>query len=433
MISDSTCSRSSCSACGEDSEISDEESVVSENNNEDLEDVKKREGKYRKSPAITSRKSDETSTNRSSAGSRSMDREPDKHYKSISAHSFINATSNNLPTTRFNIPKPELKVSSQPRSMRTRPYGDHSQVQEISPPPADHGDIPRMTSPLPIFSKTPSQIELIRDFSNMYSSPVPLNASRSSTSLFPSSFSTDQVDHMATNAAAVVNHEIDYLKYQTQPLEKVQRPMSRMPQQQQHKVIEIVPKPPLRQTSTGEWRAPDQTLGIPVISPSSSMSHLHAMQQQPPIARPMFNYAAMHMSPMPMMPMHGPSQMVFNPKPISLLKSKSMYSIANNPQVIHQHPLVSGHIPPSQHFADSYTLKRNATSANVPAASKIIHRPPNINAPSILSTPSSQPNVLPKKENGEKNKVKFSDTVTVAVVPVCQNANATIYMHIDTQ
>lgn len=205
------------------------------------------------------------------------------------------------------------------------------------------------------------------------------------------------------------NHEVDHLRYQNQTIEKVHRPLPRVPPQQ-HKVIEILPKPPL---STVEWRVPDQTLGIPVISPSPSLSHLHSLPAQ---SRSTYNYA-MHPTHIPPIPMHT-APMIYHPKPIPLLKSKSMYNIpANVPQVIHQHPLVSGHIPPTTHYIDNYTIKKNATASNIAGINKM-HRPPSLNAPSILSSPSTQPNVSPKKENGEKNKVKFSDTVTVAVVPV---------------
>lgn len=407
LHTDSTCSRSSCSECVEDSEASDEDSVLWENNNDETDETGKFNGKNRKPSANRKPEESTTSIGKSAAGIRTN--EMDSHHKSSQMHSFAPSASSNLPKTRFNIPKPELKVSSQPRTFKSKAFGTKSQVKEIAPS-NERTDMPHMTSPLPIFSKTASQIDLIRDFSGIYSPPAPLNVSRSSAAIFPSSFSADQVDHMGPNVVGSTNHDIDYLKYQTQVIEKVQRPLPRIPQQQ-HKVIEIVPKPPIRQTSAVEWRVPDQTLGIPVISPSSSMNHLHAMPSSS--SRPIFNYA-MHPPPMPMMPS------MFNPKPISLLKSKSMYNIAstNTPQVIHQHPLVSGHIPPSAHFIDSYTLKRNATATNIPSTSKMLHRPPNINAPSILSSPSTQPNVPPKKENGEKNKVKFSDTVTVAVVPV---------------
>lgn len=377
------------------------------------EETTRHDTKVRKSATLPNRSQEDAST---SSGSRSggfRHSENDANHNTLPSHSLITASASNLPKTRFNIPKPELKVSSQPRTFK--------QFSSKSPlGPSNERTDTHMIAPLPIFSKTSSQIDLMRDYSTLYSSSAQSNAPRPAA-MFPSSFSTDQVDHMG-------NHDMDYLRYQTQTIEKVPRPLPRVPhQQQQHKVIDIVPKQqPMRQATNVEWRVPDQTLGIPVISPSSSMNHLHAMATAPSassstLGRPMFNYGMHHPPPpMPLMPMHGPSSMVFNPKPLPLLKSKSMYNItANMPQVIHQHPLVSGHIPPTTHFIDSYTLKRNTTTSNLAGPSKLHHRPVNLNAPSILSSPSTQPSVSPKKENGEKNKVKFSDTVTVAVVPVC--------------
>lgn len=313
--------------------------------------------------------------------------------------------------TRFNIPKPELKVSSQPRSFKpvsTKPP-PHSSVSSIT---NDRLDLNKHL-PKPTTSKSTSQIDMIRDLSNMYSSPA-INNSNKPTRHFQSNFSTDHVDHMG--------QDINHLRYQSQMIEKVPRPLPRVPQQQ-HKVIEIVPKPPTRQMPSVDWNVPDQTLGIPVISPSASASHLHSTQPN----RSAFSYS---MHPPPMSPMHMNSHappMMFNNKQFPLIKSKSMFNVASNmPQIIHQHPLVSGNIPPTSHFNDSYTLKKNATSSNIAGMAKAHVRPPNMNAPSILSSPSTQStgfltsNASPKKENGEKNKVKFSDTVTVAVVPVCK-------------
>lgn len=78
------------------------------------------------------------------------------------------------------------------------------------------------------------------------------------------------------------------------------------------------------------------------------------------------------------------------------------------PIIHHQHPLISGNIPSiASIMPDSY----KKASSNL-GAKKAISA-----TSSILSGQGQQSAMNARKEMSEKNKVKFSDTVTVAVVP----------------
>lgn len=79
------------------------------------------------------------------------------------------------------------------------------------------------------------------------------------------------------------------------------------------------------------------------------------------------------------------------------------------PPIIHQHPLISGNIPSiASIMPESYNAKK--LSSNLGGK--------KINATSSILSGQGQPSQMnAKKEMSEKNKVKFSDTVTVAVVP----------------
>lgn len=77
------------------------------------------------------------------------------------------------------------------------------------------------------------------------------------------------------------------------------------------------------------------------------------------------------------------------------------------PIIHHQHPLISGNIPSiASIMPDSYRKLSSTLGAKKISATS-----------SILSGQGQQSAMNAKKEMSEKNKVKFSDTVTVAVVP----------------
>lgn len=90
------------------------------------------------------------------------------------------------------------------------------------------------------------------------------------------------------------------------------------------------------------------------------------------------------------------------------------YEYHQVPTTIHQYPLISGTIPSTSQS------KMNYNTMPAPTISQM-KKEPSAPTASILSTSNSvanNPNTNGgKRESGERNKVKFSDTITVAVVP----------------
>lgn len=87
------------------------------------------------------------------------------------------------------------------------------------------------------------------------------------------------------------------------------------------------------------------------------------------------------------------------------------YEYHQVPTTIHQYPLISGTIP------STTQAKINYSTMPAPTMNPIKKDSSAGPTGSILSSAGNNTNTFGgKKENGEKNKVKFSDTVTVAVV-----------------
>ena len=87
------------------------------------------------------------------------------------------------------------------------------------------------------------------------------------------------------------------------------------------------------------------------------------------------------------------------------------YEYHQVPTTIHQYPLISGTIP------STTQAKMNYNTMPAPTISPM-KKDPSGPTGSILSNPATNSNNGGgKREAGEKNKVKFSDTITVAVVP----------------
>ena len=145
-------------------------------------------------------------------------------------------------------------------------------------------------------------------------------------------------------------------------------------QTQQLSVVDIVPKP-----------APviDQTLGIPLT------------------------FDAVDNTGNAFYPSLGPQYNNNNNKDVS-----NDYEYHQVPTTIHQYPLISGTIP------STTQSKMNFNTLPAPTMSPK-KKDPSLPTGSILSNPASNSSntMGGKKESGEKNKVKFSDTITVAVVP----------------
>lgn len=149
----------------------------------------------------------------------------------------------------------------------------------------------------------------------------------------------------------------------------------------QHSVIDIVPKPSKILPDI------DQTIGIPLT------------------------YDAVDNTANAFYPSLGPQYNLSN----NNNDVSNDYEYHQVPTTIHQYPLISGTIP------SRTQAKMNYSTLPAPTMSPMKKDPSAGPTGSILtntSNPTNNSNAFGgKKENGEKNKVKFSDTITVAVVP----------------
>lgn len=167
--------------------------------------------------------------------------------------------------------------------------------------------------------------------------------------------------------------------------------------QQQHVVVDIFPpKPPVE---SARWsQIPDQTLGIPLIQNTK--------------------------------PHHQPPKSQLFPRQTIIGQIYPKFNSMTQPNdilqpIIHQYPLILGNIPPTSNFdtnqnhrSGMYGYERGPP-ISPPPVNRGLPLPPLLisgigNTSSILSNGNS----ASTKEPGEKQKVKFSDTITVAVVPV---------------
>ncbi|XP_055608329.1 WD repeat-containing and planar cell polarity effector protein fritz [Uranotaenia lowii] len=172
----------------------------------------------------------------------------------------------------------------------------------------------------------------------------------------------------------------------------------------QHVVIDVIPKPvnpPNSMNYPPTTNILDQTIGIPIV------------QDEPDFAR-------------------RPRKAWFTSQPSQQFRSIPNTANANNAPrtVIHQYPLISGNIPSKFPQSKSQSLdvtdrgrflqRRKEPSASI--LSNSTNSSGSAQAGPSTSGYSQQPgssssSSSAKKESGERNKVKFSDTVTVAVVP----------------
>lgn len=203
----------------------------------------------------------------------------------------------------------------------------------------------------------------IRECSKNSTSPKVLKVSQFSKSLheytdFESKKSEKKYENMETRA---IKSQSKAERHEKQS--ESSRKSSKSPQIL--RVVDVVPKPKLPQTVL------DQTIGIPV----KNLSHYRNCSNS-------YNF----------------SQTLPDLQERLLFSDVLSNDTRNEPQVIH-HPLVSGNIPATfKHVHESH--KKMYTKS----------LPHEINA--------HQQSSSTKRENGERNKVKFCNTVTVAVVPV---------------
>lgn len=162
-------------------------------------------------------------------------------------------------------------------------------------------------------------------------------------------------------------------------------PINPLAYSNQHSVIDIVPKP-----SKG---APDidQTIGIPLTFDTvdnTGNAFYASLGAHPSLAQ------------------HFQSMNLINNNDVS-----NDYEYHQVPTTIHQYPLISGTIPSTSQAKLNYsTLPAPTMNIKPVPTGSILTNPSN-------SAANSSNQLGNKKEAGEKNKVKFSDTITVAVVP----------------
>lgn len=162
-------------------------------------------------------------------------------------------------------------------------------------------------------------------------------------------------------------------------------PINPLAYSNQHSVIDIVPKPSKNVPDI------DQTIGIPLTFDTVDNTG---------------NAFYASLGPHPSLAQHYQSMNINNNNDVS-----NDYEYHQVPTTIHQYPLISGTIPSTSQAKLNYST--------MPAPSMNIKPVPT---GSILTNPSnsvanSSNNLGNRREAGEKNKVKFSDTITVAVVP----------------
>ena len=428
FFEDSTCSHSSCSNCGESS--------VENFDDDDLS--KMSENDY----ATTKVNSTQRTLSNSGLPSSFKDHPPlpvfpvkkshQKQWPQLSDQTYVPPlpyfhTNSSAPSdVRINIPKPELKVSAYSKKQskniaaKNRYRAAAAASFDYQLPTLISDNILLVDPPLPNIKKTSSQDNLLHHYPDF----LPTR-----TQLYHNSFSTDALN------------SLDQLKLPETPVKygiglssnaaKLGKNMKSMYQQPSkslaptkssllspHIVIDVVPKP--QDSSKESWKVPDQTIGIPltITKPSPYKKYL----MRPPAANP---YSAL-----------GHSS-AHHQK--TLLKSQSMYNINSSaaaatappppplsiPPVIHQHPIALANIPPppsasvvdGSSMGTMYKIKKSVASSASSAASTAIYTKEG--SMSSSGTSATTNSILSaRKESGEKNKVKFSDTVTVAVVPV---------------
>lgn len=294
---------------------------------------------------------------------------------------------------RINIPKPELKVSreSHPRSKSKTTSSETNSRLNDSRCYIPSSNIILTDPPLPNLIKKPLQYSSQQIFPEL---PQLLSNSYSTNFIDqyqPPSESYRSIATLQANTRFLTNHPSDPI------LSKAAKRSFIQPQQ--HVVLDVFPKPKpsaKNYEKVGWSEIPDQTIGIP-------LTFNHSNDQQPPI--------------------YWSSRIV----PSALMKAESMYEInadSKLPPIVHQYPLVSGNIPNSFSAATKYLNnspienQRKQQQFSMGARS---HIPSNsiLSNGATMSVPmiSGSSAVGIRKETGEKNKVKFSDTITVATVP----------------
>ncbi|XP_059613987.1 WD repeat-containing and planar cell polarity effector protein fritz [Phlebotomus argentipes] len=392
--SHSTCSHSSCSLCTDNSASSSED-LTTEGVQKPPDVVEcsscATESDNLLGPSVPNKRQgiNAASVTSTASSASSYLEHPPLPTVSTSKTSYIPPlpyTANTLPdkSFRITIPKPELKISR-----ASTAFGGHNVKTLYN----SHEDIFLTDPPLPMAKGGGgkkshvggSQQNLLDDRMGGWRPNLGHN-----------SFSTDYIDrfHDAFNFG---NHQGK--GGNAKP--PIALPRSVFPNE--HMVIDVIPKPSTAQMPRST-SAIDQTLGIPLTYNPPSFHHVkHSF----------------------------PSVSLYGRSTVSVPRADSLQSINTVavPTVIHQYPLISGNIPAvsSNSSSKAHQLENSAiinpsTSGN----SSYLRNTKDTASILALTSPSgrTQANLVAsgagqsaKKESGEKNKVKFSDTITVAVVP----------------
>lgn len=310
---------------------------------------------------------------------------------------FAAASNRSSEPIRVNLPKLELKVSAYSkkhpdRSNQSARHRIHSTANYSAAATLTSDNVLLVDPPLPtLIRKTSSQDNLIS---------IDVVSHHPTHRLYHNSFSTENLNHIVSGSGYPNLDKIP------RALPRIHMNPSNMPvHQQKHMVIEVVPKPSTHIKPIvvpAAWKVPDQTLGIPLTTPIPPHMNIHNNN---------YHHSTQYV--------HRPPAFAIS-SDLSAISShfaiKQPQSLLNIPTVIHQHPITQANIPAS-----------SSTSASGPT---YILRPPHKEPPtrrpqqpstttstmnSILS--QAQPSPRQREPNAEKNKVKFSDTVTVALVP----------------
>lgn len=376
-FTDSTCSHSSCSECVESS-ICDSEDISSKT-------LEVNENILNNNPAPSTSSSSPSSPRTNAINNVQTKEHPPlptfthqkQNVSAMNSKPYVPPlpylSHSNRPSD-VRIPKPELKVSPFSKNQQKNP-NSRSRYQ-----PSTHliatDNILLVDPPLPSLKKTSSQDNLFQSYAR----------SPDRNPIYHNSFSTDGLNNVG-------NYD-DVRRFTSSGVKSTKMPKS-LPRNvaANHKsvVIDVVPKPITSNlANNSDWKVPSQTVGIPL-----TFSHNNNM----PYASPF---------------QHRPMPYMLQPSVPSthhrLIKSESMYNMTTPivPPKIHQHPLISGNIPSiASIMPDAYNPKK--LSSNLGGK--------KVNATSsILSGQGQQSAMNAKKDMSEKNKVKFSDTVTVAEI-----------------
>lgn len=292
---------------------------------------------------------------------------------------------------RMFIPKPQLTVSHRSSSssmgaaaaVRQRHHGSQSERKLLLPPSASIAATSNSSSN---YDRNVRGIDL-DDFAHEY---VPKTASKRVLQPLPlnmvdSHLDPEVADYQQQIAKGMRNEYVQGLRSGGE-----------------HMVIDIFPKPPRSDI--------DQTLGIPIVG--------QVPYDVPGVPKMNLPRQSLHLNPLNAMHQH------------QLPQKSALYKTERPLQVVHQYPLVSGQIPPANGVGAAATndMQSNKFSSKLLMALRPYQESPPVAQPNAMTAARGSNSSSgsgrgagtssnSSKSSGEKNKVKFSETIQVAVLP----------------